>query len=125
MTPCGAAREYCTAEFLSTRSVSGDELDINRIRTASVAFSYCLGVTCAKGCKDVTRTFADPEYAEVIEQLTAQVDAFFDMHSSDRWNLWQGGRVKSNSGRPFLWLDAWGEDWKPEFWVVALLGELY
>ena len=57
----------------------------------------------------------EPEYREVVEQLTAQVDAFFATHSRAEWNLWQGGRVKSNSGRPFLWTDAWGTDWKPEF----------
>jgi hypothetical protein len=57
----------------------------------------------------------DPDYGDVVDELTARVEAFYEKHSRPEWNLWEGGRIKSNSGRPFLWEDAWGADWKPEF----------
>ena len=57
----------------------------------------------------------DPEYAEVVEKLCERLDEFFSKHSDPKWNLWKGGTVKSNSTRPFLWTEMWGEDWKPEY----------
>ena len=56
---------------------------------------------------------ADPAYAEVIAELGARLDAFFADHSDPAWDLWNGGRVKSNSTRPFLWKKVWGGNWSP------------
>jgi arylsulfatase A-like enzyme len=53
------------------------------------------------------------EYKGELETLIARLDEFFEMHSNPKWNLWAGGAVKSNSTRPFLWQEVWGEDWKP------------
>ncbi len=53
--------------------------------------------------------------AVTLESLSARIDDFFGRHNDPRWNLWQGGSVKSNSTRPFLWKAVWGEDWNPEF----------
>lgn len=57
---------------------------------------------------------ADPDYREVVDELTAKVQNFFEKHSDPRWNLWEGGSAKSNSTRAFLWRDTWGTDWAPE-----------
>jgi len=57
----------------------------------------------------------DPEYADVLEKLTTRLNEFFSNHSDPRWDLWQGGTVKSNSTRPFLWKEVWGDDWAPEY----------
>jgi hypothetical protein len=57
----------------------------------------------------------DPEYADVVAKLSARLDDFFTEYSDPRWDLWQGGTVKSNSTRPFLWNELWGEDWKPKY----------
>ena len=56
-----------------------------------------------------------PEYTEVVTRLGARLDAFFAEYASPRWDLWKGGTVKSNSTRPFLWKEIWGERWTPEY----------
>jgi arylsulfatase A-like enzyme len=56
-----------------------------------------------------------PELAEVAESLSTRVDAFFGQYSEPSYNLWQGGTVKSNSDKPALWREIWGEDWEPVF----------
>ena len=40
---------------------------------------------------------------------------FFSRYSDAKWDLWRGGTVKSNSTRPFLWREVWGEDWAPAY----------
>jgi arylsulfatase A-like enzyme len=57
----------------------------------------------------------DPKYAKTVAQLSTRVDEFFDKYSNPRWDLWKGGVVKSNSTRPFLWTEVWGDSWKPEY----------
>jgi len=57
----------------------------------------------------------DPEFADVIAELSARLDEFFTKYANPRWDLWKGGVVKSNSTRPFLWKEVWGEDWAPEY----------
>jgi len=57
----------------------------------------------------------NPEYAETVQLLSDRVDDFFSRFSDPRYDLWKGGTVKSNSDRPWLWKDAWGEDWKGVF----------
>jgi arylsulfatase A-like enzyme len=57
----------------------------------------------------------DPKYAELVAELSTRVDEFFTKYANPRWDLWKGGVVKSNSTRPFLWKEVWGEDWAPEY----------
>ncbi|MBW2201835.1 MAG: sulfatase-like hydrolase/transferase [Deltaproteobacteria bacterium] len=57
----------------------------------------------------------DPEYADVVGQLSARLNEFFSDYANPRWDLWQKGTVKSNSTRPFLWKEVWGDDWAPEY----------
>ena len=56
-----------------------------------------------------------PGYVDVAAKLSARLDKFFSDHANPRWDLWRGGSVKSNSTRPFLWKEVWGDDWKPEY----------
>ena len=56
-----------------------------------------------------------PEYRSVVDTLTTRITEQFEQFANPKWNLWKGGSVKSNSGRPFLWRDVWGDDWKPTF----------
>ncbi len=56
-----------------------------------------------------------PEYADVKMFLEAKLNAYFSQYSNAKWDLWQGGSVKSNSSRPFLWKEVWGENWHPMF----------
>jgi len=55
------------------------------------------------------------EHKHELASLIARLDEFFDTYSNPRWNLWHGGSVKGSSTRPFLWQEAWGEDWKPSY----------
>ncbi len=57
----------------------------------------------------------DPAYQEVLEDISNQLDAFFKKYCNPKWDLWHGGTVKSNSTRPFLWREVWGDDWKPSY----------
>jgi arylsulfatase A-like enzyme len=58
---------------------------------------------------------ADPAYADVAASLRARVEAFFQQYRDPKYDLWQGGTLKSNSDKPWLWKDAWGEGWEPVF----------
>ena len=57
----------------------------------------------------------DPEYADMVAELSTRLDEFFTDYVNPRWDLWKGGVVKSNSTRPFLWKEVWGDDWAPEY----------
>jgi len=57
----------------------------------------------------------DPKYADVVTKLSARLDEFFSEYANPRWDLWKGGVAKSNSTRPFLWKEVWGDDWAPEY----------
>jgi arylsulfatase A-like enzyme len=57
------------------------------------------------------------EYASDLKTLRSRLETFFDTYSNPKWNLWAGGCAKGNSTRPFLWREAWGEDWKPTYRV--------
>jgi len=54
-------------------------------------------------------------YADVVRSLGARVDTFFQQYSVPEYDLWAGGSIKSNSDKPWLWEDAWGEEWGPVF----------
>ncbi|MDA0241391.1 MAG: sulfatase-like hydrolase/transferase [Proteobacteria bacterium] len=55
----------------------------------------------------------NPAQADIETALSAKIDAYFAAYADARFDLWKGGAVKSNSSRPWLWKDAWGEDWAP------------
>ncbi len=54
-----------------------------------------------------------PECAQARNELDARLVDFFAEHADPRFDLWTGGRPKSNTSRSWLWEDAWGEDWAP------------
>lgn len=56
---------------------------------------------------------ADEVYLGVAQTLSARIDAFFHKFSEPKYNLWEGGTTKSNSDKPWLWQEAWGEQWVP------------
>jgi len=57
----------------------------------------------------------DPAYQKTLEDLSIQLDGHFKKYCNPKWDLWQGGTVKSNSTRPFLWREIWGDDWEPAY----------
>lgn len=57
----------------------------------------------------------EPAYQDTLKDLADQLDAYFTKYCDPKWDLWNGGTVKSNSTRSFLWRELWGEDWKPGF----------
>ena len=56
---------------------------------------------------------ASPENRAVIRELSLRLDNQFAAYSDPKWDLWNGGSVKSNSTRPFLWQEVWGAHWSP------------
>jgi len=62
-----------------------------------------------------------PEHS--VDYFTRKSLDYLDKHASPRWDLWKGGTVKSNSTRPFLWKEVWGDDWAPNsnhfIWLLA------
>jgi len=57
----------------------------------------------------------EPGYADIVAKLSTRLDEFFTDYANPRWDLWKGGTVKSNSTRPFLWKEVWGDDWASEY----------
>jgi len=55
----------------------------------------------------------DPAHDRTVAELSERIDSFFSTYADPKWDLWNGGSVKSNSTRPFLWKKVWGEDWAP------------
>lgn len=55
------------------------------------------------------------EFAAVEAELAGRIEAFFARHSDPRYDLWKGGAPQSNSDKPWLWRQAWGEGWAPGF----------
>ncbi len=58
---------------------------------------------------------AKAEFAEVAQTLNERISSFFRQYAVPQYDLWQGGSLKSNSDRPWLWQDVWGESWEPTF----------
>jgi len=57
----------------------------------------------------------EERYAKVAQFLSDRIDTFFQLYLVPEYDLWEGGTTKSNSDKPWLWKDAWGEEWKPVF----------
>lgn len=57
----------------------------------------------------------DEKLQSIVAELSEMIEAFFGLYADPKWDLWKGGRVKSNSTRPFLWREVWGDDWKPSY----------
>ena len=53
------------------------------------------------------------EYESIEKELADKIDVFFHTFADPKFDLWNGGAPKSNTSRPWLWKDAWGEDWQP------------
>ncbi|MGI9405228.1 MAG: sulfatase family protein, partial [Hyphomicrobiaceae bacterium] len=65
---------------------------------------------------DERKNVADsPASRAFLDELSEQLNRFFAQYSDPKWDLWRGGTVKSNSTRPFLWREVWGEDWTPDY----------
>ena len=56
-----------------------------------------------------------PEYADIAKTLISRIDQFFDQHATPKYDLWNGGMPQSNSDKPRLWKEAWGDDWDASF----------
>ncbi len=52
---------------------------------------------------------------EILQGLETRLDKYFQKYSEPDYDLWNGGSTKSNTSRPWLWIDAWGESWSPRF----------
>lgn len=52
-------------------------------------------------------------YQEIERELSNKINTFFRIYADPKFDLWRGGRPKSNTSRPWLWKDAWGEEWNP------------
>ena len=57
----------------------------------------------------------DRRNVAIARELSGRIDIFFDRYANPAYDLWHGGRPKSNSDKPWLWQDAWGEEWAAVF----------
>jgi arylsulfatase A-like enzyme len=55
------------------------------------------------------------EHSDIATSLVDQVDSYFRDNSTEKFDLWKGGTIKSNTDKAYLWKDAWGESWQPVF----------
>ncbi len=58
---------------------------------------------------------ADPAHDGVRKMLRQRIERFFGTYSDPRYDLWRGGAPQSNSDKPWLWKEAWGNDWSAPF----------
>ena len=61
---------------------------------------------------------SDPDNVDVVAELSERIDAFFAIHSSPKYNLWNGGMAMAYYYPPIqasIWRDAFGPDWAPEY----------
>jgi arylsulfatase A-like enzyme len=63
--------------------------------------------------RELRNVAGDPANAAVVAHLGKRIDRFFRRHADPQFDLWNGGRPKSSSSRPWIWRDAWGEEWGP------------
>ncbi len=114
----GAAPDWRQAVFMEqeeTRAVRTPEwLYMKRFRPSNFGFGDALYDLRADPQERHNRA-EDPACAQTLAQLERQVDEYFASCADPKWDLWRGGRVKSNSTRPFFWQDVWGESWSPTF----------
>ncbi len=114
----GSEPEWDEAVFMEqeeTRSIRTPEwLFMRRFEPSSYKFRHEL-YDLVQDPDERNDVGDDPANRAVVEALTARLNAFFEKYSDPKWNLWKGGTLKSNSSRPFLWKEAWGESWKPGF----------
>jgi arylsulfatase A-like enzyme len=54
-------------------------------------------------------------YTGQAQALVARIDRFFGQYAEPRFDLWRGGAPKSNSDKPWLWQQAFGDDWRAGF----------
>lgn len=55
------------------------------------------------------------KHQNIINILKGEIHNYFQDYSNPKWDLWKGGTANSNSTRPFLWKEIWGEDWEPAY----------
>ncbi len=60
-----------------------------------------------------TNLSGSADHRDIETAFSNKLDAFFTKYADPKFNTWTGGTVKSNTSRPWLWKDAWGEDWTP------------
>ena len=60
-----------------------------------------------------TNLIDNPNFSKFTKELSKKIKDFFDTYADPKFDLWNGGTVKSNTSRPWLWKDAWGEKWEP------------
>ena len=46
-----------------------------------------------------------------IETLSEKLHDYFKLHSNPKFDLWNGGKAKSNVSSEAFWKQLWGEDW--------------
>ncbi|MEL7098126.1 MAG: sulfatase-like hydrolase/transferase [Pseudomonadota bacterium] len=46
-------------------------------------------------------------------RLASELSAAFEEMAHPAYDLWRGGACKSNTSRPWLWRDVWGDGWAP------------
>ena len=44
-------------------------------------------------------------------ELSTRLNAYFDRHAAPEYDLWSGGRAKSNVTNMTFWQEAWGAEW--------------
>lgn len=65
--------------------------------------------------EEKSNVVSEEEHAGVEQSLSTRIDDFFQEYSASAYDLWAGGSTKSNTDKPWLWQDAWGEAWQPIF----------
>ncbi len=107
--------DVCFMEQEETRSIRTKKwLFMKRIETTVCEFENEL-YDLESDPGERNNLISYPEMQDIIQGLSDKIDKYFSAYSNPKWNLWQGGTVKSNSSRPYFWKEYYGEKWKPHY----------
>ncbi|MCF8067352.1 MAG: sulfatase-like hydrolase/transferase [Desulfobacterales bacterium] len=107
--------DVCFMEQEETRTIRTKKwLFMKRLDTTPYAFENEL-YDLESDPGERKNLISSPEMQDTIRKLSEQIDTYFSTYSNSKWDLWKGGTVKSNSTRPFLWKEHYGEEWKPGY----------
>ena len=51
------------------------------------------------------------KYKSILETLSKKLHDYFKSHSNPKFDLWNGGKAKSNVSNEAFWKKIWGGDW--------------
>ena len=124
--PCASFADRLRGEPWEDRPIFIEQEELRAVRTrATLYVQYFAGSEAhdfenelydlIRDPDERNNVAARPEYAETLRHFEDLLATQFSRHADPQYDLWQGGRLKSNSDKLVFWQTVWGPDWVPVF----------